>query len=127
MATSDCFLQLPEIRRGWLTSMVTFRLAKYVGIGVAKRLLLTGMKWTAADALAAGLVDFVVPQSDVESSLRLLLDEMSQVDPDVVAIARRLLNESYATSLEDAVGNFLAAQARCLSRLRMSSGDGGAG
>jgi hypothetical protein len=43
--------------------------------------------------------------------------EVATLDGRVVKLARRLLNESFSMSFEDAIGNYLAAQHHCLSRL----------
>jgi enoyl-CoA hydratase/carnithine racemase len=114
VATTDAFVQLPEIELGLLPSMVLFRLPKYVGMAAAKRLVLTGRRWTAVEAHAAGLLDFVVAPDELDARLEQVLDEYRPVCGTAVTMARRLLAESYATANEDALGNFLAAQARCL-------------
>ena len=50
LATSASIFQAPEVKLGFLPGMATFRLAKYVGLGIAKRLLLTCPEITADEA-----------------------------------------------------------------------------
>jgi enoyl-CoA hydratase/carnithine racemase len=115
LASTDGRVRLPETKDGTLP-MALFRLPKYVGLGVAKRMVMTGSAWSADEALAVGLLDAVVPADELGSRLERLIEEYSPVNATAVAMARRLLHESYATAGEDAIGNFLAAQHRCLWR-----------
>ena len=115
LATTEATIEVPEVRSGRLPSMMSFRLPKYVGLGTAKRLLLTGARWSAADAAGAGLLDRVVTPEELEAARRETVAALAATDPTALAMARRLLVEAYATAQEDALGNFLAAQDRCLA------------
>jgi enoyl-CoA hydratase/carnithine racemase len=118
IATTRTSMQLPEVRQGYLPGMALFRLAKYVGLGVAKRLVLTGAPWSAADALAWGLVDWVCEPDLLAATLEQVAEQILPAHGDTVQLARRLLNEAYAESIEDVLGALLAAQHRCISRMR---------
>jgi enoyl-CoA hydratase/carnithine racemase len=93
--------------------MAVFRLAKYIGLGHAKRLVLTGAEVTADEALGLGLVDSV---GDLASGLAAALDSLGPKHAVAATLARRLLLESFHTEPEDAIGNFLAAQHRAISQ-----------
>jgi enoyl-CoA hydratase/carnithine racemase len=116
LATPDAYIELPEVKSGLLPSMVTFQLAKYVSLGVAKRLLLTGQRLNAGQAESAGLIDDVVPMSDLTASIRRAIGAFQPINPTSIVRARRLLAESYVTAYEEAVGGFLAAQERSLGK-----------
>jgi enoyl-CoA hydratase/carnithine racemase len=107
-------LRLPEVSQGFLPGMATWRLARYVGLGHAKRIVLTGAALDAEAARSLGLIDAVCADGDagVAEALRLLGPR------NVVAatLARRLLVESFDQQNEDALGNFLAAQARAVAQ-----------
>lgn len=47
LATEDTTFVSPEIKEGYLPGMATFRLAKFVGIGIARRILFTGLPFKA--------------------------------------------------------------------------------
>jgi enoyl-CoA hydratase/carnithine racemase len=113
LAAADCVVELPEVREGLLPSMVTYRLPKYVGMGMAKRLLL-GARLSGSEAHRAGIFDDAVPRDTLAAHVERVIDELSQANVTAIAMARRLLTESYATPADDSVGNFLAAQARCM-------------
>lgn len=112
IARRDTVLRLPEVHHGYLPGMSTFRLAKMIGLGRARRLILTAAPVTADEALAMGLVDAVVDDLDV--GVNEALATLGPVHPVAVEMGRRLLLESYADTYEDAIGHFLAAQDRCI-------------
>lgn len=114
IATSTTTLQLPEVKHGFLPGMATYRLAKYVGLGRAKQLIMQSKAVDAHRAEALGLIDEVV--YDIDDGVHRTVEAFRPAFPITVQLARRLLNESYATSFEYAIGNFLAAQHRATSQ-----------
>lgn len=117
LATDRSRIQLPAVKAGFLPGMSTFRLAKYTGLGVARRLVLAGEPLGAVEALNFGLIDRVCAPPELEERTSEAVAALATVDGRVVQLARRLLNESFATAFEDAIGHYLAAQHHCLSRL----------
>lgn len=113
IAGQDSTLALDEVKRGFLPGLATYRLAKYVGLGVARDLLMTGRAIGAQEARARGLVDRVA--ADVDAEIDRTVMQLVPVNGHVVALARRLLNESYPKDHEDFLGGFLAAQHKAIS------------
>ena len=114
VATDRAFFTLHEVRDGFLPGMGTFRLAKFVGLGRARRLALTGRKLDAAEALRIGLVDHTCDAADLDDTVDAALAEFGAIDPVAVQLTRRLFDESFETTYEDFIGNFLAAQHRAI-------------
>lgn len=115
IAAESARLCLDEVKLGFLPGMATWRLPKFVGLGRARELVMTARTVDAAEAQRLGLVDRVCPDADVETTLKRTLADLLPVNGTTVALARRLLNEAYSAGYEDAVGNFLAAQARAIT------------
>jgi enoyl-CoA hydratase/carnithine racemase len=115
-ATRPSSLKIVELKEGYLPGMNMFRLAKYLGLGTARRLLFTGAEVTASQAASLGLVDELC--EDLDTGLARLLQAVEPARPLPLRIARRLLNESFATAFEDFMGQYLASQNRCLSDLK---------
>jgi enoyl-CoA hydratase/carnithine racemase len=113
LATPETRFSLPEVKLGFLPGMAVFRLAKYVGLGHAKRLVLTGAELGTDEALRLGVVDDVGPADEVLARALAALGPQHVV---AATLARRLLLESFHTEPEDAIGNFLAAQHRAISQ-----------
>ena len=114
VATSKAVFQLPEVHLGFLPGMGTFRFAKYVGLGHAKRICMTSEEVSAARAVELGFIDRL--DDDLEAGLAWALDALGPNHSVAIELTRRLLNESFATSYENAIGHFLAAQHRAISQ-----------
>ena len=114
VATPSSSFQLPEVHLGFLPGMATFRLAKYMGLGRARRMALTAQTLSGEEALALGLIDRVEP--DIEAGLAWATEALGPRHCVAIELTRRLLNEGYATHYEDAIGHFLAAQHRAVSQ-----------
>jgi enoyl-CoA hydratase/carnithine racemase len=113
LATARSSFQMPEVHMGFLPGMATFRLAKYIGLGRAKRLMLTAETIDAQAALDLGIIDRI---DSPEAALAWANEALGPKHSVAVELARRLLNESFSDSWEDAIGHFLAAQHRSISQ-----------
>lgn len=114
VAVRSARFSLPEVKLGFLPGMATWRLARYVGLGHAKRIVLTGASLDTEEALRLGLIDRVVDDADQGAAEGLAL--LQPTHAVAISLARRLLLESAETQYEDALGNFLAAQHRAISQ-----------
>jgi enoyl-CoA hydratase/carnithine racemase len=104
-----------EVKLGFLPGMASFRLAKYIGLGRAKSIILTGRRVRAEEALSWGILDRVCDQVSFDEALMETVNDLLPFHPVALEMARRLLDESYATSYENYLGHFLAAQYRAIN------------
>ena len=114
IASPTASFQLNEVFLGFLPGMACFRLAKYIGLGRAKRIIMQCPILDAHKAESLGLVDSVF--YDLEEGIRQTIDIFGPIHTVTIELARRLLNESFATDFENAIGNFLAAQHRAITQ-----------
>ena len=114
VATEDAKFCLPEVKDGYLPGMGTFRLAKYIGLGRARHMALTGREIDAEEALRMGLIDTVCPVGGLDQALAATLEQMKPINPVAVQLSRRLFDESFEIPYEDFIGCFLAAQDRAI-------------
>lgn len=115
IAINKSFFRFNEVKLGFLPGMATFRLAKYIGLGRAKNLILTGRILPAEEALRWGLLDQVCEQISFEKILKDTIDNLLPFHPVALEMSRRLITECYAASYENFLGHFLAAQHRAIS------------
>lgn len=115
IAESQAVFCFNEVKLGFLPGMATFRLAKYVGLGRAKSLVLTGRQIRAKRAQQWGILDRVCDQTSFDETLAETVSNLLPFHLIPLEMARRLLDESYATSYEDFLGHFLAAQHRVIN------------
>jgi 2-oxoglutaroyl-CoA hydrolase len=100
IASDDLEVALPEVRLGMIPgSGGTQRLARLVGLGRAKDIIMRGRRVKAAEALALGLVTEVVPTDELDAAVQRLVDELAQLSPLALATAKRVLNHVYDAPL----------------------------
>jgi enoyl-CoA hydratase/carnithine racemase len=116
VTTTRSVFQAPAVKEGFLPGMSVFRLAKYTGVGAARRLLFTGIACSAEEATNLGIVDRQCEATEFEEAIEASQQALMPIHPEVLLNTRRLLNESFATSFEEAIGHFLAAQNLCLAK-----------
>lgn len=114
VASSSSEFCLHEVKDGFLPGMGTFRLAKFIGLGRARRLALSGRRLDAAEAERMGLVDHLCDEKDLEPTLAKAMNELQPINPAAVELTRRLFDESFEIPYEEFLGCFLAAQHRAI-------------
>ena len=72
IATEDAVLGLPAAREGFIPGMGTYRLPRYVGLGRAKRMAISGENVDGLEALRIGLVDYAVKPEDFDREVEAL-------------------------------------------------------
>jgi enoyl-CoA hydratase len=93
---------LPEVSLGLIPGAGgTQNLARLIPVGHAKRMLFTAERLPAAEALAWGLVDEVVPRGEAVSRARQLADQICRNAPLAVAAAKRAVNQGLQMTVED--------------------------
>jgi 2-oxoglutaroyl-CoA hydrolase len=96
VAADDVELGLPEVKIGMIPgSGGTQRLARMVGLGRAKDLVMRGRRISADEALAIGLLTEVVPAAELDAAVAALVDELRALSPLALAMAKRVLNHAY--------------------------------
>jgi len=73
----------------------TQRLARLIGLGRAKDVVMRRKRISAADALAWGLVSEVVPPGELDAAADRVVDELLELSPLALAMAKRVLNHAY--------------------------------
>jgi 2-oxoglutaroyl-CoA hydrolase len=100
LASDDVQLGFPEVTIGMIPgSGGTQRLARLIGLGRAKDIILRGRRIGAEEALALGLVTEVAAADELEAAVDRLVDELSQHSPLALAMAKRVLNHAYSGPL----------------------------
>ena len=81
----------------------TQRLARLVGMGMAKQLLYTARNIDANEALRIGLVNSVVPQADLMETALKLANQIAKNAPIAVRACKKAVNEGMQVSIDRAV------------------------
>jgi 2-oxoglutaroyl-CoA hydrolase len=100
IAAEGTELALPELNLGMIPgSGGTQRLARLVGLGRAKDIVMRRRRVSAEEALALGLVTEVAPSEELDAALDRLVGELVEVSPLALAVAKRVLNHAYDAPL----------------------------
>lgn len=102
IAADDAIFGFPEVRLGIIPGAGgTQRLPRLVGQGQALRLILTGQRIDAAEALRIGLVTEVVPRGELADRALAFAAQFSQGAPRAIEYAKEAIQRGWELSLAD--------------------------
>jgi len=108
VASENAMFGQPEVKLGIIPGYGgTQRLARLVGKGAALELLLTGEMISAAESLRIGLVNRVVPSSELRSVCESLAKKIMGNAPQAVRFTLQAVHQGLDSTLE--AGQFLEA------------------
>lgn len=100
---------LPELQRGFIPEAGgLWRVHRRLPVNVASELLLTGRRLTAAEGLAFGFVNRIVPRDELMDAARAMAAKIMASAPLAVAAALEITREVEALSDEAAFGRLKA-------------------
>jgi methylglutaconyl-CoA hydratase len=91
IATETAFFALPEVRLGFAPGPLIAFFLRAMGARSLRRYLLSGERFSAADALRIGLVHELCDENGRDAALGKLIDDMLLAGPNAVAHAKSLL------------------------------------
>jgi methylglutaconyl-CoA hydratase len=94
LAVPEAHFALAQVRHGLLPGFIAPFLAHAIGARRAKRYLLTGERFAAAEALALGLVHEIVPAEALEARCAAMVADIARGGPESLAGAKRII-ETY--------------------------------
>jgi 2-oxoglutaroyl-CoA hydrolase len=96
VAADDLQIAFPEVTIGMIPgSGGTQRLARLIGLGRAKDIVMRGRRVSAEEARALGLVTEVVPVAELGAAVERVIDDLAGLSPLALAMAKRVLNQAY--------------------------------
>ena len=112
LAAEEAVFGLPEPTLGIIPGAGgTQRLPRVVGLGRAKEMVLTGARWDARQAMAAGLVSEVVPRAQLMDAARAMAARALALGPLALRLAKAALNASAQAPLAAGLAYESALQA----------------
>lgn len=95
IATEDCQLGLPAVKEGLIPGLGVLRLPRYVGLGRAKWMSLSGDNVDGRRAYDIGLVDYAVAAEEFEGEIERLVEKYSQFCSEGTRQTKMLLNMAF--------------------------------
>ena len=114
LAADDAILGLGATRHGLVPDGSILRLARIIGLGRAKELTLLNDHIEPAAALDIGLVNWVVPASQIDAKLAEIVEKAFHASRTATGHAKRLLHESFHKDPRDMIEEVMRAQQACM-------------
>ncbi len=94
IAEENAIFSLSEVKLGLIPATIGPVVMRKIGLSQARKLYLTGMRFSAILAKEIGLVHDVVPASSLQSVLQHYLTELSSSAPQAVRVAKQLIRDT---------------------------------
>jgi enoyl-CoA hydratase len=114
IATPDAQFGLPAVLEALIPGMGTYRLARFIGLGRARRMVLTGELISADEAMRIGLVDWVVPEENLDEKLDSVIAGTLGGSATARGFAKKLVTSSFESSYGQAFSTYLEFQEESL-------------
>jgi enoyl-CoA hydratase len=106
---------LTAVKECLIPGMGTFRLARYTGMGRAKRIALTGDYFSAQEANAMGLVDYLVPEADFARKVEEVTQGCLKIASEGQRQTKRLLNQAFERTWGEFLEEYMIGQEKTLA------------
>lgn len=114
VAAPNARLGLPAVMEALIPGMGTYRLPRFIGLGRARRMVLTGELIDAEESLRIGLVDWVVPDEKLDETVDSVIAGVLKGGPTAQAFAKKLVTASFESDFDHAFAKYLEYQERSL-------------
>ncbi|WXG47179.1 MAG: enoyl-CoA hydratase/isomerase family protein [Candidatus Atabeyarchaeum deiterrae] len=114
IASDDCRLSLPEVCLGIMPDIGGAMLPKLVGLGIAKEIALTGQVIDAQRAERIGLVNKVVPPSELMVEAENFVRQIIENSPIAVRSTKTLMNKAFQLDPKTMAEYTIDLQLQCL-------------
>jgi len=114
VCSTDCRLGLPAVLEGIFPAMATVRLPRLIGLGPARRLILSGEMIGAEEALRLGMVDYVVPAERFEEETAAVIETYLKVPRTAAIASKRLMRRALEAPLATLEAEMLPLLEACL-------------
>jgi enoyl-CoA hydratase/carnithine racemase len=115
IASEDAQLGLPAVLEALIPGLGTFRLPRFVGLGRAKRMILTGELLSARQSLDIGLVDWVAEPGQLDALTTQIVDGLLKGSGTAQCFSKWLTLGAFERDAESVLDSYLDYQARTIS------------
>lgn len=110
IAAPDAKVGLPAVMEALIPGMGTYRLPRFIGLGRARRMVLTGELMGADEALRIGLVDWVVPGDQLDETVQSVIAGVLKGGPTARTYSKKLVTAAFESSFDAAFEKYLHYQ-----------------
>jgi len=114
IARDDARFGVTAVKEGIIPGMGMWRIARYAGLGRAKRLAIAADVVDAGTALEWGLVDWVTPADQFEPHVTALTERLLSMAVTSTRLTKKLTNLAFDVPFEEFLGTYLDYQRQSL-------------
>jgi enoyl-CoA hydratase/carnithine racemase len=114
IAAPDARLGLPAVMEALIPGMGTYRLPRFIGLGRARRMILTGEIIGAEEGLRIGLLDWVVDPEKLDETVESVVAGVLKGSATAQAFSKKLVTASFESDFDEAFGKYLEYQEQSL-------------
>ncbi|MDA0229981.1 MAG: enoyl-CoA hydratase/isomerase family protein [Proteobacteria bacterium] len=100
VSTPSAKLGLPAIKEGLIPGLGTLRLARYIGLGRAKRMIITGDMIDATEGERIGLIDYLVAEDNAAAEFEDIVERVSAANSEGCRLSKKLLENCFDLDFE---------------------------
>lgn len=101
IASDEALFGTTEVRLGLIPAVIGPYVVAAVGQRPARRLMLSGERVSAAEAMRMGLVHHAVHHDDLDRAVARMVGEFLKCGPEAVAVAKRLIHDVAGRPVDD--------------------------
>ena len=114
VATPEARFGLPAVLEALIPGMGTYRLPRFIGLGRARRMALTGELVPADEALRIGLIDWIVPEDKLSETVESIIAGTLKGSATARGLTKKLITASFESNFDEAFATYLEYQQRSL-------------
>ncbi len=118
VASDDAAFCLPETRIGLVPAMISPYVTRAMGANAARRYVLSGERFSAAEAKAMGMVHELVPAAELDAAVERIAQAFVACAPNAMAEAKKLLRQVIGAPLTP---QLIAHTASVIAKCRASA------
>lgn len=105
-ASTDAYFMFPELSHGlYFTNATLELLPAFAGSAPAFDLLLSGRRWSAAEALAAGFVSRMLPSADLLPEAKRFATQVASSPTEAIASTLNFIRSRHSASVDAALAH----------------------
>ncbi|HYL39585.1 MAG TPA: enoyl-CoA hydratase/isomerase family protein [Bryobacteraceae bacterium] len=114
VAAPDAKVGLPAVMEALIPGMGTYRLPRFIGLGRARRMVLTGELIGPEEALRIGLLDWVAPEEKLNETVESVIAGALKGSSIAQAFSKKLVTAAFESDFDAAFEKYLPYQERSL-------------
>ncbi len=114
IAATDAVLSIPAVREGVVAALGPMRLARLVGVGLAKQLCLLAHRFSAEEGYALRIINEVTSPDNLEERALAMAHELLEIPFTALLHTKHQIDAAFEQDTKSLMAEFIAAQEACL-------------